>query len=130
LLLCAATSGWSFVEDRPPGAEFHAETSQEQVAQEQRFQKSIGEVGIVEEDTEVPATVGGETSPEAADVVAQAHDPVAAETVRRAGAPRESRAFPWWGLAVLGVLGTGGVLGVRAWVARNVPEMPDLRKPR
>lgn len=117
-------------EGRPPGAEFYPEMTQDQVAEQQSHQDTMGEVGVVPEDTEVPAPTSGEAAPAAEGVVSGADQGRAAGTVRKAGAVKSAQGFPWWGLAAFAAVGAGGAFGLRHWVGKNVPDMPANVKPR
>ena len=119
-----ACGAWAIGEGRPPGAEFYPEQTQEVVRAQQLEQTTMGEVGVVPENTREESASDVATTPGADATVALASDPEATAALRSAEATVPSKGFAWWGLAAFAAFGAGGAWGVRRWLAANVPPMP------
>ena len=134
IVLCLSTGAFASVLDRRAGGKPTPEQSQAQVAEQQKLQGTFGEVGLVEKDTEPNLYQKGGSDNSAAGVVAEAerdmrattNDPGAAALVADAGVEvrRGSGGAVGtfaWGILVL-ALGFCGVLGLRQWVVKTIPE--------
>jgi len=124
-------SAFAWHEDKPPGAKFFPEESDEVRAAQQSDQRVMGEVGVVVEDTQPPSTAHSDgPDSDAAQVVGEAPDPAQAlKEVERV--QREDERGPWnliaW-CAVCGAIGFGGVVAARQWLNKWVPEPPPLTR--
>jgi hypothetical protein len=123
--------------DKPPDAKFYPETTQEVVAEQQKYQGTIGEVGQTPLRTDVPeGAQGGQGGDAAAAMSAanrhQSEHALAAQTLLaaeqnvRGGASASPIRFVW-PVLFLGV-GFAIVMGVRSYVSRKIPEMPKPKK--
>jgi hypothetical protein len=131
LLIGGIVSAFAWHEDKPTGAKFFAEESDDVRAAQQGDQRVVGEVGAVVEDTRPSSSAhSDESDSEAANVVGAVEDPAQAlKEVERV--QREDERGPWnliaW-CAVCGAIGFGGVVAARQWLNRWVPEPPPLTR--
>ena len=135
IMLAMSVTVWAsaLVEDRPPGAQFQPETSQEELTQMQQGQVVQGEVGIVPIKTDDAVQVEESSSDTDAEDNVAAKD--AAKTVVAGAAEdikpkRTGPNFFFFGL--LAAVLCGAYMGLRTWANKSLPAMQDTsgRKPR
>lgn len=124
------------ISSRPPGMKEMAEQTDEERAKQQLGQHTLGEVGGVTVDTEPNYQSAESDDVTAKNVVAgskdrpRVNDKIDALVLRQAEKNFENSkpgGFPWW-LAFAVIAGFGAVFGLKQWVAKNVPEMPTVKK--
>ncbi len=114
------------IEDKPRGSQFYPEQSQEQLAGQQAYQGTVGQVGEVtmDERAKNSSTVGGDG--QASKLLGEAGQAIGGrDVVARQAARLEQKAggpgARWlWGGAFL-ALGLGAVVGLRAYANKAVP---------
>lgn len=114
------------------------EATQQDLARQQALMKQQSEVGSVDMKGDQAGQVVGSTDPNASKAIASAHldgpenDPLAAAAVTQAGEDLQSRgksgaSFWLWGI-LLAAMGFLGVIGLRQWADKAIPE-PVTQKP-
>lgn len=129
-----AIPAWSFIEDKPAGAEFHPEQSQGQVAEQQAKQGTQGVVGDVPLRTTPRANSGSSKQGSGADILAGASEDLAAKALIDAEEHLQAEnssglKWAWWAIAML-VLGLGVFLGVKTYADKTVPDQKRKRSSR
>ena len=133
-LLLLAIPAWSYIEDKPEGAEFHPEQSQGQVAEQQAKQGTQGVVGDVPLRTTPRSGSGSSKRGGGADVLAGASEELAANALVEAEEQiqaEQSAGFKWawWAIGML-VLGLGVFFGIKTYADKTVPEQKRKRPNR
>lgn len=121
---------WAFILEKPEGAQFEPEHTQEMRAEQQVHQGTFGEVGSVDLRGS-RARIDHEGGDWAADETLMSVQDPARDTLvdaeRSLQDEEKSRGFPFWILGVAGV-GVGAVFALKWYADKNVPEVPH-RKP-
>lgn len=141
-ILLTSVSAFAWIKDKPAGAKFEPEQSQATRAAQQSQQRVQRETGYVPEDTETSSVERERRNPEAAAALRLAEQrkdgpdqpgpnaqPLSEAQRRLKAEPASPAKTAFWGL-LIAVLGFGAVLGARTWANKNIPEMPQTRRPQ
>lgn len=133
-MICA--SCWAPMKDPRKNVKLNPEATQAQLAEQQKLQKTQGEVGFVPPITDRPEINPEQSNPDAKNAMASAmnrmdgNDPSQKALVEADKKLHESGfslgGKSLWGLGFL-ALGMGAVFTIRQWANKNIPKMPRKR---
>jgi hypothetical protein len=135
LLLAVAAFSPAPIHDPIAAGPKKAEKTEDQRAQDQVFNKTIGEQGVVPKDTEVEALDNIRTEGQAKDRLAAVNaskldDDRASRNLREAGKSQARKGGPnWWLGLLLAVVGFGCLFGLKTWADRKIPQPKAKRIP-
>lgn len=128
-LMATTAMSFGFIEGKPEGAQFHSEQSQEQVADQQRYNGNFGPVGEVQLDQSDKNRPGIGSEDQAAQTLIQSEEQQgkATEVLKQAEKERQSSG-PWRmiliALAAVGVVGVV-LFGLKRYAEQHAPKPPS-----
>lgn len=134
LVLAVAAFAPAPIMDTRQGVKPQAEHTQEQIAQEQRLQGKMGEVGSVPQDTEPNVPIYGSSSSEGSQALQSANEQDSAaqaqEAIRQASKDlkKGKSGFNWWFAVLAAAVGFGAIAGFRYWANKAIPVPNNYRR--
>lgn len=124
LLVALAIPSLAFIKDKPAGAKFMPEVTDEQVVASQKYQGTIGEANDIPKDTDRTELPGPTNESDGAQVVAAVSEKLPKDPgTPSSGGDGSSGGFPWTAV-LFGAAGFGVVMGLRHWANKAIPEPP------
>lgn len=135
-VLAVASSAFSFMKGKPPGAKFAPNQTQEQVAAQQAHQATMGEVNRVDYSGASVDSPTGSNDSDASEAVSSVENTRDSQTsdihkaedalVKMNDLNKMPQTSIPWTLIIAGLGTAGAVFGFRAYANRAVPDMPTV----
>lgn len=135
-LLCLVAMSFGFIKDKPEGAKFAPNQTEEEVAAQQAHQATLSEQNAIDYEGQAEGTPEGTSESDAAAALQSAEQARDSQkesdeeakrvlaVAQKAQSAGPSGGFSWTWI-LFGALGFGVVLGVRSYANRVVPAMPE-----
>ncbi len=123
VIFAIAASSWAFHEDKPSGAEFHPEQSQDQVRQQQNYQMTKDEMGQDEREQKAEVNLSDSSDEGATAIARNEQDRAAKDVLKEAKNDLDHRGSSSgvWFAGFLVIAGFGGVMAARTWANKRIP---------